>query len=71
MIRFLIDENFNGKIVRGLLVRKPDLDLLRVQDTEMAGADDPAVLEWAAREERILLTHDLATMTGYANDRMS
>lgn len=70
MIRFLLDENFNGKIVRGLRARQPDVDMIRVQDTEISGVDDPTVLEWAAKEERILLTHDLDTMTKYANDRI-
>jgi len=70
MIRFLLDENFNGKIVRGLRVRQPDVDLIRVQDTELYGADDPSVLEWAATEGRILLTHDLDTMTKYASERI-
>ncbi len=71
MIRFLLDENFNGKIVRGLRLRKPDVDMVRVQDTEIYSADDPTVLEWAAREGRILLTHDLDTMTKYAHERIA
>ncbi|MBA3868300.1 MAG: DUF5615 family PIN-like protein [Anaerolineae bacterium] len=70
MIRFLLDENFNGKIMRGVLARKPDADMLRVQDTEISGVADPVVLEWAAKERRILLTHDLETMTKYANERI-
>lgn len=45
--------------------------MIRVQDTELLGADDPAVLEWAAREGRILLTHDWDTMTKFANDRIA
>jgi hypothetical protein len=36
MIRFLLDENFNGKIVGGLRARQPDVDMIRVQDTELA-----------------------------------
>ena len=71
MIRFLLDENFNGKIARGLRIRQPDVDFVRVQDTELSGADDPALLEWAAKEGRILLTHDLDTMTRYANQRIA
>jgi predicted nuclease of predicted toxin-antitoxin system len=71
MIRFLLDENFNGKIARGLHARNPDVDMLRTQDTELLGADDASVLEWAAREGRILLTHDLDTMTKYANQRIA
>jgi predicted nuclease of predicted toxin-antitoxin system len=70
MIRFLLDENFNGKIVRGLRARQPEIDMVRVQDTVMYQADDPTVLAWAAEQGRILLTHDLDTMTKFANERI-
>ncbi|MCP4423203.1 MAG: hypothetical protein GY803_01795 [Chloroflexi bacterium] len=63
MMRFLVDEDFDNRIVRGLIRRLPTLDLVRVQDTEVAQADDTAVLEWAAQENRIILTHDVSTMT--------
>lgn len=36
----------------------------------LSGAGDEAVLEWAAREGRILLTHDVSTLTRYAYDRV-
>ena len=32
MLRLLSDENFDGKIIRGLFLRQPNLDLVRVQD---------------------------------------
>jgi uncharacterized protein with PIN domain len=70
VIKFLLDENFNGKIARGLRARKPDSDMIRAQDADLRGADDPAVLEWAAQEGRILLTHDLDTMTKYVAERI-
>jgi hypothetical protein len=60
----------NNDIVRGLLRRQPALDLVRFQDTELAGADDPTLLEWAASEGRVLLTHDVSTMTRYAYERV-
>ena len=63
MLRFAADENFNNDIVRGLRRRKPELDIVRVQEAGLSGAVDPDVLEWAAREGRVLLTHDVATMT--------
>ncbi len=65
MLRFLSDENFNGDIVRGLFLRKPDLDLVRVQETGLRKADDPTILAWAAEQDRILLTHDRATMPNF------
>jgi hypothetical protein len=70
MLKLLADENFNNNIVRGLLRRKPSIDILRVQDVEVAGADDPTVLDWAAREGRVLLTHDVLTITRYAYERV-
>jgi hypothetical protein len=70
MIRLLADENFNGEVVRRLLNAQPDLDLIRVQDTELSGAPDPVVLEWAAQHGRIVLTHDLQIMIGFAYDRI-
>ncbi len=65
-MRLLTDENFNGSILRGLMRRLPGLDIVRVQDVGLIHADDPIILEWAANEGRILLTHDVATITVYA-----
>jgi len=68
--RFAADENFNGRILRALLRQLPDLDIVRVQDCLLEGTDDPALLAWAARENRVVLSHDIATLVGYANDRL-
>jgi predicted nuclease of predicted toxin-antitoxin system len=68
--RLAADENFNNDIVRGLLRRKPDLDIVRVQDIGLSGSDDASVLEWAAQEDRVLLTHDVTTLTRFAYDRV-
>ena len=70
MLRLAADENFNANIVRGLRLRFPSLDLVRVQDAGLSGADDPAVLAWAARERRILLTHDVTTLVAQALGRL-
>jgi hypothetical protein len=70
MIRLLADENFNNDIVRGFRRRNTAVDIARVQDVGLSGMDDPTVLEWAAQEGRVLLTHDVSTMTRYAYDRV-
>jgi hypothetical protein len=70
VLRLAADENFNNDIIRGLLRHRPDLDILRVQETGLSGADDPTVLEWAAQEGRVLLTHDVTTVTRYAYERI-
>lgn len=70
MPRFAADENFNNDILRGVLRRNPDVDIIRVQDARLSGSDDPTILEWAAQEGRALLTHDVATITRYAYERV-
>jgi hypothetical protein len=70
MLRLAADENFNGDIVRGLLRRNSNLDIVRIQDAGLSGAD-PTVLEWAAREGRVLLTHDISTLANHAADRVA
>lgn len=70
MLRFIADENFDNGIIEGLFQRRADIDLVRVQDVGLRGEDDPAILEWAANENRILLTHDIHTMTHFAYERV-
>ena len=63
MLKLLADENFDNTIIRGLLRRNSSIDIARVQDVALSGKDDPTVLTWAAQEQRVLLTHDVATIT--------
>lgn len=67
MVRLAADENFNYVIVRCILRRNSEVDIVRIQDAGLSGAGDPAVLEWAAREERVLLTHDVTTVIQAGN----
>ena len=71
MLRFAADENFSGDVVRGLLRRNPKLDIVRVQDVGLSGADDPSVLQWAADQGRIVITHDISTLAKHAFDRIA
>ena len=70
MLLLVADENFNNDILRGLLRRDPSLDIVRIQDVGLTHAPDPVVLEWAARENRVLLTHDRNTITDFAYQRV-
>ena len=70
MLKLLSDENFNGDIIRGLFLRQPNVDLLRVQDVGLQEVDDPTILAWAANNKRILLTHDRATMPDFTYKRL-
>jgi hypothetical protein len=64
------DEDFNYLIVRGLLRRNSNVDIVIAQEAGLSGAKDPRVLEWAAGEERVLFTHDVNTMIECAYQRI-
>lgn len=68
--RLLSDENFSGAILRGVRRRFPEIDLVRVQDVGLSKATDKEILEWAAIHDRVLITHDIATVPGYAMERV-
>jgi len=70
MLRLLIDENFDQRILRGLRLRSYQVDYVLVQQVGMSGSTDTNLLAWAAKENRIVITHDANTMTRYANERM-
>ena len=46
------------------------MDLVRAQDIGLRGAPDPIVLERAAHDGRVVLTHDENTMIRYAYERV-
>lgn len=60
MIRFFADEDFDNDIIRGLFRRCQEIDLVRVQDVGLSGKKDEVVLDWAAKENRVLLMHDVS-----------
>lgn len=60
--RFLLDENINGAIERGLRRRFPDLDVVRAQDTEIVSQDDDRLIAYACAQARMLLSHDYKTV---------
>ncbi|HEX9384819.1 MAG TPA: DUF5615 family PIN-like protein [Anaerolineales bacterium] len=70
MLSLVADENFSNAIVRGLLRIQPDLDIVRVQDVGLSSTDDTVILEWAAGQDRVVITHDVSTMTKYAYERV-
>ena len=72
-MKFAVDEDFNNRILRGVLRRQPKLDIVRVQDvlSRKERDDDRKILEWLAIEQRVLLTHDVTTMRPYAEERVA
>ena len=71
MIGLAFDENFNNDVLRGLLRRNLRLNGVRIQDAGLRTLDDETVLEWAAQQGRVLITHDVSTMTTHAYARVA
>lgn len=69
-IRFLADEDLKAAIVQGLRSREPAIDILDVKTAGLRGTKDPALLELADRQGRILITYDRHTMTRHLRDRL-
>lgn len=71
MLRLVSDEDFRRAIVRGLLLKQPELDVVRVQDVGLRQKSDEEILDWATSENRILLTHDRNTVPRMMKERLA
>ena len=69
-MKFWADENFNGDILRALLRIYPDLDVIRIQDTDLIESTDEHLLEEASKVGAIILTHDVQTLVPFAYQRL-
>ena len=66
MISLLTDQNFDGRIVRGLFLRIDNINLVRTEDVGLKHFSDFDILTWAAVEDRVVLTHDKKTFDIFA-----
>ena len=60
--RFLADHDLNDAIVVGVRRREPAAEIARLRDLDLATQSDPEVLDFAARENWIVISHDFNTM---------
>jgi hypothetical protein len=68
--RFLADHAFNEHILRGVERREPSIDLLHAREAGLERSSDDELLAFAARENWIVLSHDVNTMTAAAYKRV-
>ena len=54
-VRFLADEDLRTVVIEGLRSRERTIDILDLKTTRLRGTGDPALLELAALEGRILI----------------
>jgi predicted nuclease of predicted toxin-antitoxin system len=71
MLRLLTDENFNHRILRALRLRVQSLDYVTVQSEGLTSSTDEQLLEWAANNNRVIVTHDVRTMPDHAATRLA
>ena len=69
--RFLADHDFTEAILLGLNRREPGIEIRRLRDVGLSDRTDPDVLEYAAAEGLLILSHDVNTMTGHASERIA
>jgi len=69
-VRFLADEDLRAGIIEALHSREPAIDILDVKTTGLRRTADPALLELAAQQDRVLITHDRQTMTRHFQERV-
>lgn len=61
-VRFQADADLKQAIVTGVIRRQPSLDFQSANEAGLEGIKDPEVLALAARDGRVLVTHDRKTM---------
>jgi predicted nuclease of predicted toxin-antitoxin system len=61
-VRFQADADFSQRIVSAVRRQEPTIDFQTAQALGLRGLDDLNVLALAAREGRVLVSHDLTTM---------
>ena len=70
-IRFQADADLNFDIVKGVRQEEPAVDFASARDARLEGAADPEVLERAAGENRVLVSHDRRTMLDHFRARLT
>ena len=64
-VRFQADADLNQIILLATIRREPAIDFQTAVTADLSGVTDPEVLEMAAKEGRVLITHDCKTMPKY------
>ena len=70
MLSLLADENIDPEIIAQVKLHIPDADFLHVGDVGLLQTPDQNILQWAAENGRIVVTHDKSTMRPDAEARV-
>jgi len=69
-IRFQADADLRYTIVKAVRQQEPSIDFASAVESGLEGVSDSEILERAASEGRIVVTHDRRTMLAYFRDRL-
>jgi len=69
VFRLLVDHDFNERILQGVQSRA-EINAVLARTVGLEDKPDAALLGWTADENRIVLSHDLQTMPGFAIARL-
>jgi len=69
--KFLADHDLNEQIVVGVLRRAPTAEFRRVRELGFAARNDAFLLDYAAGQALIIVSHDVNTMPAAAYERVA
>jgi predicted nuclease of predicted toxin-antitoxin system len=69
-VRFLADHDLNEHILNGVIRGEPMVECQRVRDAGLSKAEDDEILEYAARDGWVVVSHDVNTMPAAAYQRI-
>ncbi|HET9320244.1 MAG TPA: DUF5615 family PIN-like protein [Bryobacteraceae bacterium] len=64
-VKFQADADLDGRVVRGLRRKMPEIDFRTAAGAELDGLEDSEVLRIAAQNGRVLVSQDRRTMPGH------
>ncbi len=69
--RFLANHDLREAIAVGVVRLEPAVEFHRLRDLGMESRPDDEVLDYAARENLLIVSHDVNTMTAHAKRRIA
>lgn len=71
ILRFQADNDLRFAIVKAVWHLEPAIDFASAQQAGLDNISDPSLLDRAAAEGRVVVTHDRRTMLAYFRDRLA
>jgi predicted nuclease of predicted toxin-antitoxin system len=68
-LRFQADNDLKFAIVKAVRRQEPSIDFASAQEAGLDGLGDPELLDRAAAEGRVLVSHDRRTMLNHFRNR--